>query len=469
MVINKRFKDIKKIYFIGIGGTSMSGLALMSKINGFEVLGSDMRPCSYTEKLEKKGIRVNIGHKKEYISEDIDLIVYSAAITNENEERARAREMGIKEVERSVFLGWLTEYYKKTIGVSGTHGKTTTSSLMSLLFLNASLDPSISIGGTLSQIEGNSRVGKSEHFVIEACEFVDSFLNGSYFAGTIQNIEEDHLDYFTGGLKQIKESFTKFARLIPNDGILVVNGDDENVLSILDGLTCNIYKVGIYNEENDFIAKNITYDNLGKPSFDVYKQGEFYYNFSLSIPGEHNIMNALSVIGCGDFFEIDKEVMKKSLLEFTGAKRRFQVAGEVNNIKVVEDYAHHPTELKVTIDACKNYPHNKLFVIFQPHTYSRTFLLLDEFIEALKRADEVILNDIYSDREANKWNIYSEDITKIVKEKYGIKSIVISEFEDITSYITNNAKSGDFILVAGSQSINLVAYDIVKSLEEKYK
>ncbi|WP_329382016.1 UDP-N-acetylmuramate--L-alanine ligase [Anaerofustis butyriciformans] len=466
--MNIDLENIKKIYFIGIGGTSMSGLALMSKINGKEVLGSDMRLCVYTEKLEKNGIKVIIGHNKENITDDIDLIVYSAAIRENNPERVEGKNKGILEIERSIFLGLISKYYKKTVAVSGTHGKTTTSSLMSLVFLNANLDPSISIGGTLRKINGNSRVGDSDYFVIEACEFVDSFLHSRHFVGTIQNIERDHLDYFTGGIEQIKESFKKFAKITPKDGLLVVNGDDKNVLDILDGLECKIVKVGL-SENNDFVAKNITYNELGKPRFDVYKNGEFYYHFELNIPGEHNVLNALSVVAVSDFFMIDKKIVNDSFKEFMGAKRRFEKRGVVNNITVIEDYAHHPTELKVTIDACKNYEHKKLFVIFQPHTYSRTFLLFDEFVDAMKGADELILNDIYSDREDNEWNIYSEDIAEKVVEKYGIPSRVISEFSDIRDYIVENAKPGDFVLVAGSQSINQVAYDIVDKLKEIYE
>lgn len=461
-------ENIKKIFFIGIGGTSMSGLALMSKINGKEVLGSDMRPCVYTEKLEKNGIRVYIGHDESHITDDIDLIVYSAAIRENNPERVMGKEKGIIEIERAIFLGLLSQYYKKTVAISGTHGKTTTSSLMSLVLLNANLDPSISVGGTIKKINGNSRVGDSDYFVIEACEFVDSFLHSQHLVATIQNIERDHLDYFTGGLEQIKESFRKFAKITPENGLLVVNGDDENVLDILPGLKCPIVKVGL-GENNNFIAKNIKYDTFGKPSFDVYKDKEFYHKFTLNIPGEHNVLNALSVVACADFFDVDKEVINDSFKEFTGAKRRFENRGKVNNISVVEDYAHHPTELKVTIDACKNYPHNNLFVIFQPHTYSRTFLLFDEFVDAMEGADVLVLNDIYSDREDNDWNIYSEDIAKKVIEKFGIDTKVISKFEDIRDYVVEKAKPGDFILVAGSQSINKVAYDIVDKLKEKYE
>ncbi|MBE6038440.1 MAG: UDP-N-acetylmuramate--L-alanine ligase [Anaerofustis stercorihominis] len=459
-----RLDNIKKIFFVGIGGTSMSGLALISLTKGFEVSGVDMRPCSYTEKLEKYGVKVYIGHDANNVPEDTDLLVYSAAIKETNPERMRAKELGIPEMERSVFLGCLSDFYPATIAISGTHGKTTTSSLSSLLLYYADMDPSVSIGGTLELLGGNYRCGEGDYFVIEACEFVDSFLHTKHKIGTILNIEEDHLDYFTGGIDHIRSSFEKFAKIIPDDGLLIANGDDEQVRKILPNLTCNIATFG-FGEGNDWRALNISYDALGKPTFDAYKGEEYYGTFSLNIPGAHNVSNSLSVIILADHLGIDKEVIHKTFAAFTGANRRFQLAGEERGIKVFEDYAHHPTELRVTIEACKNYEHNKLWVVFQPHTYSRTFFLFDEFVAAVKDADEVIFNDIYSDREANDWNIYSEDLAKAATERYGASARVISKFEDIVKFISDNAEEGDIVLVAGSQSINKVAYDLVEYLK----
>lgn len=458
--------NVKKIYFVGIGGTSMSGLALMSKSNGFDVSGSDMRPCSYTEKLEKHGVTVLIGHRKENVPRDCDLVVYSAAIHQDNVELVTAKDYGIPLMERSYFLGKLSHFYPKTIAVSGTHGKTTTSSLTALMLYNAMMDPSVSIGGTLEQLGGNSRMGESEYFVIEACEFVDSFLHTQHFIGTVLNIEEDHLDYFTGGIEQIAQSFLKFAQILPQEGLLIANGDDPYVKSkVIPYVRCHVTTFGI-GEENEWRAVNIRYDKHGKPTFDVLKQGALYGTFSLRIPGKHNVMNALSVIACGDFLQIAGEVIQRTFSEFAGARRRFEFCGEVEGVKVFEDYAHHPTELRVTIEACKNYEHNKLWVVFQPHTYSRTFFLFDQFVDAVKEADEVIFNDIYSDREANDWNIYSEDLAERVSTKHNIPCEVITKFSDIVEYLCKNVVPGDFVLVAGSQSINQVAHDLVGALEE---
>ena len=461
----KSLDGINKIYFVGIGGTSMSGLALMSLQNGFKVEGSDMRPCGYTEKLEAANVTVHYGHHAENVPRDADLLVYSAAIHPDNIEITTAESYGIPILERSYFLGLLSELYPDTIAISGTHGKTTTSSLTALTLLNAGLDPSISVGGTIKQINGNSRVGKSEHFVIEACEFVDSFLHTKHKIGVILNIDRDHLDYFTGGIDQITESFCKFAKILPKDGLLAANGDDEHVQIIIPQTKAEVQTFGL-GKNNYWYADNITYNDLGRPVFDVYKQGKLWGKFSLNIPGEHNVINALAVIAVAAHLNISKEIIQQTFMEFNGAKRRFEFRGEERGIKVFEDYAHHPKELKVTIAGCKNYKHNKLWVVFQPHTYSRTYLLLDEFVDAFEQADEVVLNDIYSDREANKWNIYSEDIAARVEEKFNIPARVISKFEDIVNYIKQNATEGDFVLVAGSQSINKVAFDLVEALKE---
>ena len=461
---NVSLSNIRKIYFIGIGGTSMSGLALMSQSKGFEVSGSDMRPCSYTEKLEKNNIPVIIGHFEENIPEDADLVVYSAAINQNNIEIITAKKYNIPLLERSYFLGLISDFYPRTIAVSGTHGKTTTSSLVSLMLYNAALDPSVSIGGTLPQIGGNSRVGDSDIFVIEACEFIDSFLHTKHKIGIILNIEEDHLDYFTGGIEQIKQSFLKFAQILPEDGLLIANSDDPKVIAVLSEVKAPVSTFGL-EEGSDWRAVSIRYDKLGKPTFDVYYKGEFFETFSLNIPGKHNVLNSLSVIACAHYMNVGKDIMKRTFLEFMGAKRRFEFVGEERNIKVFEDYAHHPTELRVTIEACKNYEHNKLWVVFQPHTYSRTYFLFSGFVDAVKDADMVIFNDIYSDREANDWDVYSEDLAKAVIEKHNIDARVISGFGDIVDFIKLNASEGDFVLVAGSQSINQVAADLVDALK----
>lgn len=464
--LEKKFnRPINKLFFIGIGGSSMSGLATMSLSQGFSIEGSDMIASSYTEKLECLGIKVHIGHNYENIPPDTDCVVYSAAIHEDNPDMIKATDLNLPKIERSSFLGLFSHIFDKTIAVSGTHGKTTTSSMVACLLQHAELRPSMSIGGKLDEFGGNAVIDGKEFFVVEACEYVDSFLTTSHSIGIITNIEEDHLDYFKGGLKQIKESFTNFGKILPASGLMIAYGDSQDVLDVVTDLACPVITYGL-NKTNDWYPENIEYDKVGKPSFDVYKNGTFYGHYQLVIPGEHNVLNALSAIICGDFLEIPVATSISGLAKFTGAKRRFEFRGEVNGINVYEDYAHHPTELKVVVDACLNYDHHKLWVVFQPHTYSRTFFFFDDFVDAFAKADYVILNDIYSDREGNDWNIYSEDLQKAIEEKYGIPTVTISAFSDIVDHLTSHLCENDMVLVAGSQTINHVAFDLVDKLKE---
>ncbi|WKY47351.1 UDP-N-acetylmuramate--L-alanine ligase [Eubacteriaceae bacterium ES3] len=461
-------RPVHKLFFIGIGGSSMSGLATMSLTEGFTVEGSDMVSSGYTEKLENLGVTVHIGHDYNNIPADTDCVIYSAAIHEDNPDMVRATDLGLPKIERSSYLGLFSHIFDKTIAVSGTHGKTTTSSMVATLLLHADLHPSMSIGGKLDEFGGNALIDGKDYFVVEACEYVDSFLKTSHSIGIITNIEEDHLDYFKDGLPQIKESFHNFGKILPADGLMIAYGDSEVVLDTVKDLTAPVVTYGI-DTKNDWYAGNIQYDQVGKPEFDVYKEGTLYGHYSLIVPGEHNVLNALSAIICGDFLGIPAATSIDALSRFSGAKRRFEFRGQVNGINVYEDYAHHPTELKVVVDASLNYDHNNLWVVFQPHTYSRTYFFFDEFVDAFAKADYVILNDIYSDREGNDWNIYSEDLEKAITEKYGIETVTISEFSDIIKHLSNRLKPGDLVLVAGSQTINRVAFDLVDHLKEKYQ
>lgn len=457
--------QVKKIHFIGIGGTSMSGLAHIALHKGFEISGSDMRPCIYTEKLEKEGHRVIIGHHAENIPDDCDLVVYTPAINESNPELQEAKRRGLPLMQRKEFLGWLTSLYPCTIAVSGTHGKTTTSSMISMMLLNAGLDPTISVGGTIPEIDNNYRVGSSEYFVTEACEFVDSFLHSVHRIAVILNVEEDHLDYFKGGIEQIRASFLKFAQIVPEDGLLILYGDDPNLSFIKEECRCKVLTFGL-GEHNDYIVTDIEYNSVGQPTFSVLKQGRLLGRFSLSIPGRHNATNALAAIICGDYLGIPLESIQNTLHEFKGARRRFEFRGEVNGIKVFEDYAHHPTEVEITIEACRNYKHRKLWVVFQPHTYSRVYYFFDQFVKALGTCDFLVMNDIYSDREANAWGVSSEMVSQAVTEKYGTPAVTISKFEDIVAFLADRLQPGDLVLVAGSQSINKVAFMLVDKLKE---
>lgn len=456
--LSKQFgKEIRKIYFMGIGGSSMNGLADMAVRQGFTVEGSDMKDSLYAENLRKIGVTVHIGQKAENLSEDIDLVVYTAAIRAENPEMIRAKEMNLSMAERSEYLGFLSHIFPETVGVSGTHGKTTTSAMVAELLENDGRKPCVSTGDRHCFSDG-------KHLVIESCEYVDSFLKTTHNVGIITNIEEDHLDYFKGGLPQIKESFHKFAEILPESGMLIYWGDSEDVRDVTAGLRCRLLSFGL-NTGNDLQAANVQYSPEGCASFDVLYRGEYFDHFAMGVPGQHNVLNALAVIGVAIYYGIHRDVVERTLDDFRGAKRRFQTVAKKNGITIIEDYAHHPTELKVVVDCCRKLQYKKLWVVFQAHTYSRVYYFFNEFVDAFEGADRVILDEIYSDRESNQWNVYAKDVAARVEEKFGIPSVVIHEFDEIVAYLKEHAEPGDLVLVAGSQTINRVAYMLADALE----
>ena len=338
-----RLKKYKKVHMIGIGGVSMSGIAEILTNFGIEVTGSNNVESEATKKLEKAGIKVFIGHDSQNIL-DPDIVVYSAAIKQDNPEIISAKEKNIPIIERADFLGELTRCYKDTITVAGTHGKSTTTSMVSLCFLEALKDPSIQVGADIKNINGNYKVGNSEYFIIEACEYVESFLKFSPKSEIILNIDNDHLDYFKN-FENIKNAFIKYVKLLPEDGLLVINGDDHNCLDLPNYTKATCRSYGINNKNTDFFAVNIVFDNDGFPEFDVYSKTDFYGRIKLSVPGMHNVLNSLATIALCDYYGIEFETIKKALAKFTGAIRRFEFKGKINNASIYDDYGHHPTEI----------------------------------------------------------------------------------------------------------------------------
>ena len=317
----ENLKKYKNIHMIGIGGVSMSGIAEILYNWNFHVTGSDWADSEVVQTLIKKGIHVTIGHNLKDV-QNADIVVYSAAIKQDDPEMLEAKKLGIPTIERADFLGDITRCFKDTICISGTHGKTTTTSMVSLCFIKALTDPSIQVGAYLKQLDGNYRVGNSEHFIIEACEYVESFLKFSPKAEIVLNIDNDHLDYFKT-FDNIKKSFIKYVKLLPDDGVLVINGDDENCLELSNYTNASVLTYGIANQNVDIYAKNIEFNDDGFAKFDVYYHNKFWDTFQLSVPGKHNVSNALACIGICIKYSIDKEVIKSALLEFTGAHRRF--------------------------------------------------------------------------------------------------------------------------------------------------
>ena len=459
MALLEELKQYKNIHMIGIGGTSMSGIAEILKKWGFNITGSDTQASDVTNKLIESGINVVIGHDPSLVA-GADLVVYSAAIRPDDVELVSAHELNIPTVERKDILGEITKGFRNTICVSGTHGKSTTTSMVSMCFLQAKKDPTIQVGAVLDEIGGNYRVGNSENFIIEACEYSESFLSFYPKAEIILNIDNDHLDYYKS-IDNIIAAFIKYIKLLPDDGILVYNADDEHCAHFSQYTKAKSLTFGINKLNANYVAKNISYDKNGYASFDVYHNNVFYKTFKLSVPGKHNVYNALACIALCDEFVLDKGDIKEGLQKYTGVKRRFEYLGEVNGAKVYDDYGHHPTEILAVANALKKKKYNHSWVIFQPHTYSRTKALLDDFARCLTNFDNIIVTDIYAARETNTYGISSRDIVNKI-DSLGRKAYYIPNFDDIVDFIKRNAKENDVIITQGAGTITKVGHKLVE-------
>lgn len=429
----------------------MSGLAEILLNMGYKVSGSDINSSALTSKLSGKGIKVYIGHSEENIKNP-DLVVYTAAINKDNPELKKSNLLKIPTMERSTLLGEIMKTFPYSIAVSGTHGKTTTTSMVSMILLECGFDPTIHIGGELNAIGGNTHIGGNKYLVSEACEYVESFLKFHPFLAIVLNIEEDHLDFFKD-IEHIKSSFLKFISLVPKDGYVVANYDDENIVPLLDHVNCNKITYGITSKDAMWTARDITYNHDGCASFGLYKSNEKLIDINLKLPGIHNVSNALGAISACHTLGCDIKGIKAGLENYTGTQRRFELKGIVDDIKVIDDYAHHPSEVKATLKACKNTSHRKIWCVFQPHTYSRTKHLLNEFKDAFRDADTVIVTDIYSAREIDTGEIHSSDLVDKIKTS-GKNVFYMPEFESIVEYLNENVSPGDLVITMGAGNIN---------------
>ncbi|MDO4166403.1 MAG: UDP-N-acetylmuramate--L-alanine ligase [Eubacteriales bacterium] len=447
-------------YFIGIGGISMSGFAELLKENGFIVKGSDANKSKITEHLSSLGIEVIYGQQQENITPDIDFVVYTAAIHPDNPEFKAAQAMGLPMMERAEMVGQVMKNYKNAIGISGTHGKTTTTSMLTHIFLEAKKDPTISVGGILEAIHGNIRVGHSENFITEACEYTNSFLKFHPTAGIILNVDADHLDFFKD-LDDIRSSFRQFAELIPEDGVLVINSDIDQLDTITKNLKCKIITFGL-NHDADYQASDIQFDDQGYVSFELVRNGiATGTRIQLAVIGKHNVANALSTIALAEYYQIPIEQIQSGLLAFRGTERRFEHKGSFQGVTVVDDYAHHPTEIRATLTAAGKYPHKHLWCVFQPHTYSRTKALLHEFAEALSLAENVVLTDIYAAREADPGDISSQTLQAEMK-KLGKDAYYFSSFDEIKKFLSKKCIDGDLLITMGAGNVVTIGEDLIK-------
>ena len=452
--------DYKNIHCIGIGGVGVSAIAEILLSRGYNVSGSDMKQSDLTDRLAADGVKVYIGHSAENV-EDADLIVYSAAIAEENPEVIRAREKNIPLASRAEVLGVLMEDFKNSIAICGTHGKTTTTSMVSLILDHAKLDPTILVGGNLAEIGGNVRVGQSEFFVTEACEYRDSFLELRPRIEVILNIDSDHLDYFKD-IDHIVRSFDQFAKAVPADGIIVAYDANPFVSQVIKDIPGAI-TFG-YNENCTYHIANVTFDENGRGSFDMYHEGVSLGKVNLMMPGEHNILNAVAAFACCHQLGVAPEVIIETLDKFTGTQRRFDIQGTTaSGVKVIDDYAHHPTEIKATLAAAKNIHHNKLWCLFQPHTYTRTLALFEEFADSFGDADVLILAEIYAAREKNIYKVSSKGLAEEVLKKHPDQEVYYMEtFEEMAAYVKEHAGENDLVLTMGAGDIYKVGQMILE-------
>lgn len=448
---------VKKIHFVGIGGSGMCPLAEILQSEGFSLTGSDVAESDTLARIRTYGIPVVMGHKAENVHGS-ELVVYTAAVKKDNPELMEAERLHIPLIERSVMLGIVTRRYQNAVAVAGTHGKTTTTAMLTQIMVNGGVDPTAVIGGKLPFIGGNGRVGKSETIICEACEYVDTFLQLTPAVSIILNVDGDHLDYF-GSIENIIKSFHQFA--LQTTKTLVVNGDDENTKKSIEGVPLEVVTFG-FDSRNDYWAADV------KPSAGVKEHFTFMYHdqklcdIALSVPGKHNIYNALAAAAAAHHLGVLPKDIAYSLHQFTGVHRRFEVLGEPGGIVVADDFAHHPTELTATLTAAMQMGFHRVWAVFQPHTYSRTAMLLDDFAKALSIPDKAVISEILAVREENTYNIYSRDLGQKVKD-----SVCIDTFEEITDYIEKNAGPGDLVLTLGGGNVYQCANMILARLQRR--
>ncbi|HHU84299.1 MAG TPA: UDP-N-acetylmuramate--L-alanine ligase [Clostridiales bacterium] len=454
-MIDELLNEIKRIHFIGIGGSGMCPLAEILHSKGYILTGSDNNESDTLNRIKNLGIKVYMGHSADNI-QDAQMIIYTAAIMQDNPELNAAIEMRIPTFERSKLFGAISRKYGNTIGISGTHGKTTTTAMIVHTLLSAGLDPSCVIGGKLTDINANGRVGSGDLFVCEACEFKDTFLDLSPRCAVILNIDEDHLDYFKT-FDNLRHSFTKFANLAQT---VIFNYDDEDVHLALQNVKVKELISFGFNDGADYQVKNLAYHHGAFPEFDIYFNKEFLLHLTLNVTGKHNALNAAAAVATCVYAGADINEIKKGIESFKGAGRRFETLYDKNGIRIADDYAHHPAELEVTIDAAMALGYKRFWAVFQPFTYSRTALLFDDFVRVLSKADRCVMTEIMGSREVNTYNIYTSQLAEKIPN-----SVWFNTFEEVADYLYKNVEKGDFVMTMGCGDV----YKIAKLLIKKYE
>ena len=443
------------VFFCGIGGISMSGLAQILKDRGFRVLGSDRAESDITRTLRLQGIQVIIGQTQDNITSDLDLVVFTAAIHPDNPEYRRTQELGIPSLTRAQLLGEIMRGYPCSFAVAGTHGKTTTTSMLSEILISAGCDPTVSVGGMLPSIGGNIRIGHSDYCVAEACEYTNSFLSMTPEIGIILNVDADHLDFFRD-LADIRRSFRLFAERIPKDGLLIIGSDIPDVETLTDGLSCRVVTFGDDPDRSDCWAEDVIFDPFAHPTFTACLRNEDgikRQQISLRVPGRHNVTNALAALSAAREIGIPLQAASDALANYEGTGRRFEYKGDWNGIPIIDDYAHHPTEIRATLLCARAMPYERTICIFQPHTYTRTYALMEEFAAALSLADVVILADIYAARETDTLGISSQTLADKIRALGHHDTYYLPTFDAIKNFVRSNCRSGDLLITMGAGNV----------------
>lgn len=442
---------VRKVHCIGIGGIGLSAVAEILNNQGYEVTGSDPKSSIVTDHLESLGIKIYKEHSPSNVK-GADLLVYSNAISEDNPEMREASRLRIPKITRAEMLGIIMKKYDHSIAICGTHGKTTTTSMVSLIIRGAKLKPTILIGAELEDIHGNVEIGSNEYFVTEACEYMDSFLHLYPNIGVVLNIDSDHLDYFKD-VEHIVTSFKKFVSEIPDDGVVIAFSENPFMGDVIKAAK-NVITYG-FNDDNDYSAKNVSFDDNGLARYDVYYKGIKQCHIDLNVPGEHNVLNSLAAFATCRYIGIEPEVISEILHEFKGADRRFDFVGKMKcGAYVIDDYAHHPTEIKATISATSNVKHKRSICIFQPHTYTRTKALFDEFIDAFEGLDLLVITDIYAAREKDIYGVSSKQLVEKIRENHpDMTAYYIKDFDEIKDFIIDNAKRDDIVITMGAGDV----------------
>lgn len=452
----------KKIHLIGIGGISMSSIALMLLNMKVQISGSDVVESNLTKKLIDMGANIKYGHHPELI-EDADIVVYTAAISESDPERVAAKNLNKPYFERAEFLGKLMKEFRNCLCVSGTHGKSTTTGMLASIFLTAEKNPTIQVGAIYNEIGGNTKIGSHEYFILEACEYVDSFLHFYPTAAIITNIDNDHLDYFKN-LNNIKKSFAKYVSLLPENGYLVYNSDDDNSKDLPNHTKAKVITYAINNPAM-YTAKNIKVDTYGHHEFDLYKDNNFITHIKLNITGPHNIYNALAAFALSSEYIDDVDQITKGIEKYRGVGRRFEYLGEYNGAKVFDDYAHHPTEIATTYDSCKEIKNAGTWAVFGPHTYSRTKAHLDNFAKILSKFNHILILPIYAAREKDNLGISSLDLVNKIKE-LNPNAIFVESYDEALEYLKNHVKPNELVISIGAADVYKITHQLVKTPEE---